>query len=143
MRLTSRLFVKRPLLWRVDGADLLEQAECVPVGPALRDLAALEAVGLVAGMRHKLAGGSCAHDLTPMGTANGVAAYHFVPFGHLILDGNLGIGESAMDPLYRCLHVLSSHFSSSAGRIVKDEVRVQKFIYYICITLNVPLDEAA
>jgi hypothetical protein len=43
---------RAPLLRRGDGADLLEQAERVPVSPALHDLAALETVGLVTGMGH-------------------------------------------------------------------------------------------
>jgi hypothetical protein len=55
----------------------------------------------------------------------------------------LGIGESAMDPFYRCPHVLGAHFSGLAGRIVEDEIGGQKFIYYIRIPPNVALDEAA
>ena len=63
-----------------------------------------------------------------MGAANGVAAHHLIPFGHLILYGDPGIGESAVDPLYRCLHVLGRHFSGLAGGIVKDEIGGQKLV---------------
>ena len=50
---------------RRSGADLLQHAQCVPVGPAFHHLAARDVVGLGSRKRHLVAGRGRPHHLTP------------------------------------------------------------------------------
>src|SRR3712207_876133 len=94
---------------RRHSADLLQHAQCVPVGAAFHDLAARDVVGLVARKRQLVTGRGCSHYLALVRTTNPPAGRHFASFGHLILDRDPQVGEGSVAPRYRFFDALGIH----------------------------------
>jgi hypothetical protein len=133
-----------PFLWRVNSrsADPARErhrsAAACPVCPSwtsFHNLAARDVVSLGSRNRHLVARRGRPHHLTLVRTTNRPARRHFASFGHLILNRDSQVGESAVAPRYRSFDALGSHFPSLAGRIVDDKLGVGMLIYHIRIPL--------
>ena len=79
-----------------DDANLAHHLQRLPVVPVLDDPAHRDAVHAHPAHLDLSAGRGNAHELAPMGAAGGPAGYCHVPFGALLLDGKVNVGESRM-----------------------------------------------
>src|SRR5215207_771696 len=76
-----------------DGSDLLHQAQSIPVLPLLHDLAGFNTMDSDPSDSHLIARGSDAHQFALVRTLCPPTADNLVPFGYIVLERYVQIGE--------------------------------------------------
>src|SRR5215204_6520855 len=89
-----------------NGTYLAHHLQSLPVVPVFDDPAPRDAIHAHPAHLDPSSGRRDAHKLAMMGAAGDPAGNHHVPFGHLLLDREVNVGESRVVRAYDLLYIL-------------------------------------